>query len=99
MSDHFLRADIAMVAANDAASDTAPIAWQAGSSLVQASLKQPRHLAMLGVRKVSHHANSDLQDPVGIEDRVYDDVNVAPRSHKLMISALHISARMAVSGG
>ena len=99
MSDHFLRGGIEIVAANDAASDTAPIAWQAGSSLVQASLKVPRHLAMLGVRKVSHHANSDLRDPVGIEDGLYDDINVAPRSHKLMISALHVSARMAVSGG
>jgi hypothetical protein len=37
--------------------------------------------------------------PVSIEDGLYDDITVAPRSHKLMISALHVSARMAVSGG
>lgn len=99
MTDHFLRGDVAMVAANDAAANTAPIAWQAGSSMAQSSLKTTRHLAMLGARKVSRHANSNLRDVVSIDDGLYDDITVAPRSHKLMISALHVSARMAVSGG
>jgi hypothetical protein len=98
LTDHLFRDDVALIAANDAAPVDAPLAWKAGTSMFQASLKAPRHLAMLGTRKVAHHAASDLGDPVGF-DGLYDDINVAPRSHKLMISELHVSARMAVSGG
>jgi hypothetical protein len=98
LTDRLFHGDVALLASNDAAPLDAPLAWRSGASMFQASLKAPRHLAMLGVRKVSHHAASGLDDPIG-EDGLYDDINVAPRSHKLMISALHVSARMAVSGG
>ncbi|HEV8444127.1 MAG TPA: hypothetical protein VGQ27_11635 [Steroidobacteraceae bacterium] len=98
LTDHFLRGGDVMVAANDSLPSSAPIAWQAGSTLFQASLKAPRHLAMVGTHKNSHRASIGLL-PVSIEDGLYDDITVAPRSHKLMISALHVSARMAVSGG
>ena len=98
LTDHFFHDDVALLAANDALPAQTPLAGKAGSSMFQASLRAPRHLAMLGTRKVSHHAASDLGDPVGF-DGLYDDITVAPRSHKLMISALHVSARMAVSGG
>ena len=98
LTDRFLRDDVAMVAANGAPSDAAPIAWQAGS-MTQATLRPGRHFAMLGTRKVSHRVNSELRDPLGTDDGLFDDITVAPRSHKMMISALHVSARMAVSGG
>ena len=99
LTDRFLGDDVALVAANDTVASSAPIAWQAGSSMAQSGLKASRHLAMLGARKVSRRATSGLRDVVNIDDGLYDDITVAPRSHKLMISALHVSARMAVSGG
>ncbi len=98
LTDHFLGGSRVTMAANDALPSSAPIAWQAGASMFQASLKTPRHLAMVGSHKESRRASSGLL-PVSMEDGLYDDITVAPRSHKLMISALHVSARMAVSGG
>ncbi len=98
LTDHFLRGNDVVMASNDVSPANAPIAWQAGSSIFQASLKVPHHLAMVGTHKESRRASIGLL-PVSIEDGLYDDITVAPRSHKLMISALHVSARMAVSGG
>jgi hypothetical protein len=99
LTDRLFRDDVALVAANDLSPGTAPIAWQAGSSMMQAGMKAPRHLAMLGTRKGARRAAAGMLVPVGMDDGLYDDITVAPRSHKLMISALHVSARMAVSGG
>jgi hypothetical protein len=98
LTDHFLRGGDVVLASNDASPSSAPIAWQAGTSILQASLKMPRHLAMVGTHKESRRPSIGLL-PVSMEDGLYDDITVAPRSHKLMISALHVSARMAVSGG
>jgi hypothetical protein len=88
---------VVLAANDDGLPDSDPVEWKAGT-MMQASLKAPRHLAMLGSHKDSHRASIGLL-PVSVEDGLYDDITVAPRSHKLMISALHVSARMAVSGG
>jgi len=99
LTDRLLPTGVVRVALNDTAPANDPIEWKAGSSIMQASLKAPRHLAMLGSRKASNRSASGMLVPVGIEDSLYDDITIAPRSHKMMISALHVSARMAVSGG
>ena len=89
-----------LVAATDGASSApASGASKAKASIIQVSLQSPRRLAVLATRKVSHQSASGLIETAGINDDLYDDITVAPRSHKLMISALHVSARMAVSGG